>query len=93
MHMPVPAPSWALAVIAAVAGVAVGSYLTVLADRALGDRVMGDPAPGDRVVGGAGTAPLPGPPVWKVRLPPRSLAASSEPCRPNPCPSLRVVKP
>ena len=69
MHMPVPAPSWALAVIAAVAGVAVGSYLTVLADRALGDRVMGDPAPGDRVVGGAGTAPLPGPPALAGRGP------------------------
>jgi leader peptidase (prepilin peptidase) / N-methyltransferase len=33
MHMPVPVPAWALAVTAAVAGVAVGSYLTVPTDR------------------------------------------------------------
>ena len=40
MHMPVPVPAWALAVTAAVAGVAVGSYLTVLADRMLAARVL-----------------------------------------------------
>ena len=33
--MPVPVPAWALAVIAATAGVAVGSCLTVLAGRVL----------------------------------------------------------
>jgi leader peptidase (prepilin peptidase) / N-methyltransferase len=36
MHTPGPVPAWALAVIAAVAGVAVGSYLTVLAGRVTG---------------------------------------------------------
>ncbi|HEY7360388.1 MAG TPA: A24 family peptidase [Streptosporangiaceae bacterium] len=36
MHMPAQASAWALAVIAAAAGVAVGSYLTVLADRVTG---------------------------------------------------------
>ena len=35
MHMPVPLPAWALAVIAAVAGVAVGSCLMLLAGRLL----------------------------------------------------------
>jgi leader peptidase (prepilin peptidase)/N-methyltransferase len=40
MHMPVPVPAWALAVTAAVAGVAVGSYLTVLADRMLDARML-----------------------------------------------------
>jgi leader peptidase (prepilin peptidase)/N-methyltransferase len=49
--MPVPVPAWALAVTAAVAGAAVGSYLTVLADRVLADRVTG----------GAGAAHPPGP--------------------------------
>jgi len=51
MHTPGPVPAWALAVIAAVAGVAVGSYLTVLADR----------VPTGRVTGGASAAPPPGP--------------------------------
>jgi leader peptidase (prepilin peptidase)/N-methyltransferase len=51
MHMPVPVPTWALAVTAAVAGLAVGSCLTALADRVMGDRVMG----------GAGAAHPPGP--------------------------------
>ena len=46
MHMPGHAPAWALAVIAAAAGVAMGSYLTGRAARALG---------------GAGTAQSPGP--------------------------------
>jgi leader peptidase (prepilin peptidase) / N-methyltransferase len=36
MHMPGQVPTWMLAVIAAVAGVAVGSYLTVLAARVTG---------------------------------------------------------
>ena len=56
MHIPVPVPTWALAVTAAVAGLAVGSCLTALADRVMGDRVMGD-----RVKGGAGAAHPPGP--------------------------------
>jgi len=42
MHMPGPVPASALAVIAAVAGVAVGSCLTVLASRVLADRVTPD---------------------------------------------------
>jgi leader peptidase (prepilin peptidase) / N-methyltransferase len=46
MHMPGQVPTWMLAVIAAVAGVAVGSYLTVLAAR---------------VTGGTGAAHPPGP--------------------------------
>jgi leader peptidase (prepilin peptidase)/N-methyltransferase len=36
MHMPGPVPTWVLAVIAAVAGVAVGSYLATLAARVTG---------------------------------------------------------
>ena len=36
MHMPGPVPTWVLAVIAAVAGVAVGSFLAVLAARVTG---------------------------------------------------------
>jgi leader peptidase (prepilin peptidase) / N-methyltransferase len=46
MHMPEQVPAWVLAAIAAVAGVAIGSCLTVRAVRALG---------------GAGAAHLPGP--------------------------------
>ena len=76
MHMPVPVTAWALAVTAAVAGVAVGSYLTVLADRVRADRVLADRVPADRVpadrvpsdgvladraTGGAGAAHPPGP--------------------------------
>ena len=56
MHIPVPVPTWALAMTAAVAGLAVGSCLTALADRVMGDRVKGD-----RVKGGAGAAHPPGP--------------------------------
>jgi leader peptidase (prepilin peptidase)/N-methyltransferase len=56
MHMPVQVPVWALAVTAAVAGVAVGSYLTVLADRMLADRVLDA-----GVTGGADLAYPPGP--------------------------------
>jgi leader peptidase (prepilin peptidase)/N-methyltransferase len=61
MPMPVPVPAWALAVTAAVAGVAVGSYLTVLADRVLADRVLADGMLADRVTGGASAAHPPGP--------------------------------
>ena len=50
MHMPVPVPAWALAVTAAVAGVTVGSYLTVLADRMLDARMPADRMPADRVL-------------------------------------------
>jgi len=59
MHMPVPVPAWALAVLAAVAGVAVGSCLTLLADRALADRARTDRARTDRVTGGPGAPPPP----------------------------------
>jgi leader peptidase (prepilin peptidase)/N-methyltransferase len=51
MHMPVPVPAWSLAAIAATAGVAVGSCLTVLAGRVLPGWVMG----------GVSAAPPPGP--------------------------------
>jgi leader peptidase (prepilin peptidase) / N-methyltransferase len=61
MHMPVPVPAWALAVTAAVAGVAVGSYLTVLADGVLADRVLADRVLADRVTGGASAAHPSGP--------------------------------
>jgi leader peptidase (prepilin peptidase)/N-methyltransferase len=59
--MPVPVPAWALAVTAAVAGVAVGSYLTVLADRVLADGMLADGMLADRVTGGAGAAHPAGP--------------------------------
>jgi len=52
MHMPGPVPAGALAVIAAVAGVAVGSCLTRLADRLLADRLLADRVLADRVMGG-----------------------------------------
>jgi hypothetical protein len=54
MHAPVPMAAWPLAVTAAVAGVAVGSYLTVLNDRVLADRVLADRVLADRGTGGAG---------------------------------------
>jgi leader peptidase (prepilin peptidase) / N-methyltransferase len=41
MHVPVPVAAWPLAVTAAVAGVAVGSYLTVLTGQMLADRGTG----------------------------------------------------
>jgi leader peptidase (prepilin peptidase)/N-methyltransferase len=50
MHMPVPVPAWALPVTAAVVGVAVGSYLTVLADRVLADGVLADRVLADGVL-------------------------------------------
>jgi leader peptidase (prepilin peptidase)/N-methyltransferase len=43
MHVSGPVPGWALAVTAAVAGVAVGSYLTVLAGRVMADNPIGGP--------------------------------------------------
>jgi leader peptidase (prepilin peptidase)/N-methyltransferase len=61
MHMPGQVPTWVLAVIAAVAGVAVGSFLAVRADRMRADQVQADrvlaarPRAG-RVPGGEGLA-------------------------------------
>jgi leader peptidase (prepilin peptidase)/N-methyltransferase len=56
MHTPVPVPAWALAVIAAMAGVAVGSCLTALADRAPPARVPGGWGPAVALGTGAGFA-------------------------------------
>jgi leader peptidase (prepilin peptidase)/N-methyltransferase len=55
MHAPVPMAAWPLAVTAAVAGVAVGSCLTVLNDRVLADRVLADRVLADRVLADRGT--------------------------------------
>lgn len=58
MHVPVPVAAWPLAVTSAVAGVAVGSYLTVLTGQVLADRGTG----------GAGASHLPdprGPAGWR----------------------------
>ena len=97
MHMPVPVTAWALAVTAAVAGVAVGSYLTVLADRVLADRVTGGAGaahpPGPRGPGGrcpaCGAAPRAAEavPVAGWLLPVRDVATPLEDDRP--CWSLR----
>jgi leader peptidase (prepilin peptidase) / N-methyltransferase len=55
MHMPGQAPAWVLAVIAAMAGAALGSYLTVRAARALGGASAAHP-PGPAGRGPAGGA-------------------------------------
>jgi leader peptidase (prepilin peptidase) / N-methyltransferase len=52
MHMPGQVPTWVLAVIAAVAGVAVGSFLAVRADRMRADQVQADRVLADRPRGG-----------------------------------------
>jgi leader peptidase (prepilin peptidase) / N-methyltransferase len=61
MHMPGPVPAWVLTTIAAAAGVAVGSWVTVLANRVLAGRVPAGRVPAGRVMGGANAAPLPWP--------------------------------
>jgi leader peptidase (prepilin peptidase) / N-methyltransferase len=78
MPIPVPAPAWALAVIAATAGVAVGSCLTVLAGRVLPGWVMdgaGAPPPPARgaAPGAAEARPVAGALFRRVRC--RACAA------------------
>ena len=79
MHAPVPMAAWPLAVTAAVAGVAVGSYLTVLNDRVLADRVLADRVLADRVLAAGPGRPGPGRPGhgW------RRWAATTRPARPG----------
>src|SRR5215467_13465927 len=48
MHMPGQVPTWLLAVIAAAAGVMVGSFLAVQADRTRADRTRADRTRADR---------------------------------------------
>jgi leader peptidase (prepilin peptidase)/N-methyltransferase len=52
MHMPGQVPTWLLAVIAAAAGVMVGSFLAVRADRMRADQVRADQVRADRPRGG-----------------------------------------
>jgi leader peptidase (prepilin peptidase)/N-methyltransferase len=54
MHMPAQVPTWVLPVIAAVAGVMAGSFLSVRADRVLAGRPRGTWAPGGWARGGVG---------------------------------------
>jgi leader peptidase (prepilin peptidase)/N-methyltransferase len=79
MHVPVPVAAWPLAVTAAVAGVAVGWYLTVLTDWILADRILADRILADRILadwgtGGAGAPHPPGPRGPAGRGPARGTA-------------------
>jgi leader peptidase (prepilin peptidase) / N-methyltransferase len=74
MHVPVPVAAWPLAVTAAVAGVAVGSYLTVLTNWILADRILAGRGTADRGTGGAGAPHPPSPRGPAGRRPARGTA-------------------
>ena len=76
MHAPVPMAAWPLAVTAAVAGVAVGSYLTVLNDWVLADQVLADRVLADRAATGSACRARVAPAAPHPRGP-RGLAATA----------------